>query len=146
MGHDRLAEVNGAVDNALLLLTLQDPRDDGLGGDTVAPVVHHHGAQSVQTLHVHRAVCPHAVQVVGGGGMGGRVSAQLAVVVAHVEAQAEEDVVPDEHLHARLLARVDGHHVAIDYRHGAPGGGRGKVTVDLRERDMEDKLSWATRF
>ena len=69
--------------------------------------------------------------------MGRRVPAQLAVVVAHVEAQAEEDVVPDEHLHAGLLAGVDGHHVAVDDGHGAAGGGRREVTVDLRESSLQ---------
>jgi hypothetical protein len=32
-------------------------------------------------------------------------------VVLDVEAEAEEDVVPDEHLHLRLLTGVDRHHV-----------------------------------
>ena len=30
-------------------------------------------------------------------------------MVLDVEAETEEDVVPDEHLHLRLLSRVDGH-------------------------------------
>lgn len=39
VGHHSLSEINGAIDDALLLLALQDAGDDGLGGDTVAPAV-----------------------------------------------------------------------------------------------------------
>lgn len=48
--HHCLAEVNGAVDDTLLLVPLQDAGDDGLGRDTVAAVIHHHRAQRVQPL------------------------------------------------------------------------------------------------
>ena len=56
VGDDRLAKVDGSVDDALLLLSLQDTWDDGLGGDAVAAVVHHHGAQGVEALEVHSVV------------------------------------------------------------------------------------------
>lgn len=130
--HNSLSEVNGAVDDALLLLTLQDTWDDGLGCDTVAPVVHHYCPKCVQTLHIHRTVSPYSVQVISGRGMGSGISAQLTIVIPHIEAQAKEDVVPDEHLHARLLAGIDGHNVSIDDCHGASSGSCGKVTVDLQ--------------
>lgn len=58
------AEVDAAVDDALLLLLLQDAGDDGLRGDAVPAVVHHHRAQRVQPRRVHRAVHAHALQVV----------------------------------------------------------------------------------
>jgi hypothetical protein len=38
-------------------------------------------------------------------------------VVLDVEAEAEEDVVPDEHLHLRLLTGVDRHHVPCIQSH-----------------------------
>ncbi len=139
--HNCLPKVNGAVDDALLLLTLQDTRDDGLGGDPVTSVVHHDCPKSVQTLHVHCAVSPYSVQVVGGRSMGCGVPAKLTIVVPHIKAKAEEDVVPDEHLHACFLAGVDGHHVAINDCHGASSGGCCKVTVDLQEENR-DYLSY----
>lgn len=52
-------------------------------------------------------------------------------MVAHIKAEGEEDVVPDEHLHLGLLAGVDGHDVAVDDGHGAARGGRHEVAVDL---------------
>lgn len=71
---NRLAEVNGAADDGLLLLPLQDAGDDRLGGDPVAPVVeHHHGAQGEQALQVHRVVDLDALQVVPRGDIGSRV-------------------------------------------------------------------------
>lgn len=135
--HNRLSKVDGAIDDALLLLTLQDAGDDGLGGDTVASVVHHYCPQSVQTLHIHCPVSPYAIQVIGGRGVGGGIPTQLTIVVPHIEAQAKEDVVPDEHLHACFLTGVDGHYVAIDDRHGASSGSGCKVTVDLKEGKKE---------
>uniref|UniRef100_A0A3Q3IKS0 Uncharacterized protein n=1 Tax=Monopterus albus TaxID=43700 RepID=A0A3Q3IKS0_MONAL len=57
----------------------------------------------------------------------------LTIVVPHIEAKAEEDVVPDEHLHARFFTRVDSHDVAINYCHGASSGSCCKVTVDLQD-------------
>ena len=53
------------------------------------------------------------LKVVPGSHEGGRIPAQILVVILHVKAQAEEDVVPDEHLHLGLLPRVDGHHVSL---------------------------------
>lgn len=131
MRHHSLPKVNGAIDDALLLLALQDTWDDGLGGDTIASVVHHDCPESVQTLHVHGPVSPHSIQVIGGCGVSGGISAQLAIVIPHIEAQAEEDVVPDEHLHAGFLTRIDGHDVAVYDCHGATSGSCSKVTVNL---------------
>ena len=48
-------------------------------------------------------------------------------MVPDVESQGEEDVVPNVHLHLGVLPRVDGHHVAVDHRDGAPGGGGDEV-------------------
>lgn len=131
MRHHCLPKVDRPVDNALLLLSLQNARDDRLGRDTVTTIVHHHGPQGVQPLHVYGPVSPDTVEVVGGRSVRGSVPAQLAVVVTDVEAQGEEDVVPDKHLHTCLLARVDGHHVAVNHRHGTASGSSRKVTVDL---------------
>lgn len=44
-------------------------------------------------------------------------------MVLHVKADGEEDVVPDEHLHLGLLAKVDGHHVPVDDGHRPAGRG-----------------------
>lgn len=52
-------------------------------------------------------------------------------MVAHVKAQREENVIPNEHLHFGLFARVYGHHVAIDNGHGTTGSRSNKVAVDL---------------
>lgn len=138
---DSLSEVNRAVDDALFLLSLQDAWDDGLGGDAVAPVVHYNCPQRVQTLHVYRSVSPDSVQVVSGCGVSGSITAQLAVVVPHVEAQAEEDVVPDEHLHAGLLTWVDGHHVAVYDCHCTASCSGSKVTVNLSKGNISYHLT-----
>lgn len=138
--HDCLPKVDGAVDDALLLLSLQDTRDDGLGCDAVASVVHHDRPQSVQTLHVHSPVSPYSIQVIGGRSVSSGVSSQLTIVVPYVEAQAEEDVVPDEHLHACFLSGVDGHYVAVDDCHGASCGSCCEVTVDLQEKNTRRYL------
>lgn len=61
---DGLAEVDATIDDALLLLLLQDAGDDGLRSDTEAAVVDDHGAQSVEPLQVHCAVHAHALQVI----------------------------------------------------------------------------------
>lgn len=134
MGHYGLAEVNGAIDDTLLLLPLQDARNDGLSSYTVTSVVHHHRSQGVEPLHIHSTVCPHPVQVIGGGSMGGSVPAQLPVVVAYIKSQAEENVVPDEHLHTRLFSRIDRHDVAINHRHRTTRRRSSKVTMNLRNR------------
>lgn len=63
VGDNRLAKVNGSVNDRLLLLTLQDARYDGLGSDTVPTVVNDDRAQGVEPLHVHRAVHADAHQV-----------------------------------------------------------------------------------
>lgn len=52
-------------------------------------------------------------------------------MVAYIKAEGEEYIVPDEHLHLGLFARVDGHHVAVHHRHGAARGRRYEVAVDL---------------
>jgi hypothetical protein len=62
-------------------LPLEDAGDDGLGGDPVAPVFQHHGAQGEQALQVHRVVDLDALQVVLRGDVGGGVPAQVLVVV-----------------------------------------------------------------
>lgn len=134
--HYSLAKVNGSVDDALLLFSLQDARNDGLRGYAVTPVVHHHCAKGVEPLHVYSAVRPYPVQVIGGGGVGGSIATQLPVVVTYVEAQAEENVVPDEHLHARLLSGVDRHDVAVNHRHRATRGRRGEIAMNLRNRNV----------
>jgi hypothetical protein len=57
------------------------------------------------------------LEVIPGCDKGGGVPAQVLVVVLDVEAEAEEDVVPDEHLHLRLLTGVDRHHVPCIQSH-----------------------------
>ncbi len=57
------------------------------------------------------------LEVIPGCDKGGCVPAQVLVVVLDVEAQAEEDVVPDEHLHLCLLTGVDRHHVPCIQSH-----------------------------
>lgn len=134
MRHNRLSKINGAVDDALLLLSLQDPWDDGLCSYSIASVVHYYCPQGVETLHIHRPVSTYSVQVISRRSMGGSIATELTIVVPHVEAQTEEDVVPDEHLHARFLAGVDRHNIAINDCHGPTSGSSCKVTVDLYSR------------
>lgn len=45
-------------------------------------------------------------QVAAGSGMSSGVASKWAVVFRYVEPQAEEEVVPDEHMHMRRLAWV----------------------------------------
>ena len=52
------------------------------------------------------------LQIVPGSHKRSRVPAQVLVVILHIKTQAEENVVPDEHLHLCLLPGVDGHHVS----------------------------------
>lgn len=60
-------------------------------------------------------------------------------MVPDVEAEREEYVVPDEHLHLGVLARVDGHDVAVDDGDGAPRGRRHKVGVDLKDGALAEQ-------
>ena len=62
MSDDSFAKVDGSVDDGLLLLPLQDPGDDGLGGDAEPSVVDHHRAKGVKTLQVDRVVDFHTLQ------------------------------------------------------------------------------------
>lgn len=57
MGTHSLAVVVGAVDDALLLLFLQDTRHYGLSNDADASVIHHYRAECVQPLLVNISVC-----------------------------------------------------------------------------------------
>lgn len=45
-------------------------------------------------------------QVTEGSGMSSSVTPDRMIVIRYVEPQAEEEVVPDEHLHVRRLPRV----------------------------------------
>ncbi len=133
IGHHRLAKVNRPVHHRLLLVALQNARDDALGGHSVALVVHHRRRQRIEALNVNGGVGAHAVQVVAGGGKGGRVPSQLLVVISNVKTEAEEDVVPDEHLHLRVLARVQCHDVPVDDGHRPPRSSGHKVRVHLKD-------------
>ena len=62
MCDDRLAKIDGPVDDGLFLLPLQDSWDDGLSGDAEPAVVDDHGPQGVQTLKVHSVVHFHALK------------------------------------------------------------------------------------
>lgn len=139
MRHNSLAKVDGSVDDALLLFPLQDARNDGLRGYTVTSVVHYHRAKGVKPLHVYSTVRPHPVQIIGGGGMGSGIATQLPVMVTHVEAQAEKNVVPDEHLHARLLSRIDRHDVAVNHRHCATRCCGSKIAMNLEYGSLSEK-------
>lgn len=59
------------------------------------------------------------------------VSTQVFVMVADVKSEREENVVPNEHLHLRLLAGIDRHHVAVDDGHRAARGRCHEVAVNL---------------
>ena len=85
----------------------------GLGGDTVSSVVQYHSAQSEETLQVLCVVHHDTLQVVARGHEGGRISAKLFVMILHVETKAEEDVVPDEHLHLGFFPRIYCHHISL---------------------------------
>lgn len=63
--------------------------------------------------------------------MSSRVASERAVVLRYVEPQAEEEVVPDEHLHVRRLRRVQRHDATVDDGHSTSRGGGDKVTVGL---------------
>lgn len=57
-------------------------------------------------------------------------------MVAYIESEREEYVVPNEHLHFGLFAWIYRHYVTVDYGHCAAGCRRYKVTVDLHERKV----------
>jgi len=97
-----LAEVGGAVDDRLLLVFVEDARDDRLGCDAVALVVDDNCAECVQAVDVKDIEGANALEVVDGRGVGGVVASEVEVVVFDVEAKTEEHVIPDEHLNPRL--------------------------------------------
>ena len=47
--------------------------------------------------------------------VGGGIATKILVMILDVKAETEEDIVPQEHLHFRILARIDGHDVTFDY-------------------------------
>lgn len=59
------------------------------------------------------------------------VTSQILVMIAHIEAEREEDIIPYEHLHLWFLAGVDCHYVPIDYGHGAACCRRYEIAVHL---------------
>lgn len=61
-------------------------------------------------------------------------------MVRHVEAQAEEKVVPEEHLHVRRLRRVQRHDVAINNGHSPSCCSSNKVTVGLLQVYGQNRL------
>lgn len=83
-------------------------------------------------MEVDRIVHAHTLQIIARRDESGWIAAQVFVVIAYVEAQREENIVPDEHLHFCLLARIDGHHVSIDYSHSAASGCGDKITMHLK--------------
>ena len=70
-------------------------------------------------------------QVAGGSSVSSSVAPQWSVVLRYVEPQAEEDVVPDEHLHMRRLTGVYRHDVTVDHGHSTLCCSGYKVTVGL---------------
>ena len=53
-------------------------------------------------------------------------------MILDIETEAEEDVVPQEHLHLGVLSGVNRHDVTVDNRHGATGRRDDEVTVHLQ--------------
>ena len=62
MCDNRLAEVDGTVDDRLFLFPFQNSRNDGLGGDAESPVVNDHCSQGVETLQVDGVVNFHTLK------------------------------------------------------------------------------------
>ena len=60
---DILPCVDGAVDDSCLVFLLEKAGDDRLAHDTIASVVHHYCAQSIQVLHLHLLIGGHTLQV-----------------------------------------------------------------------------------
>ncbi len=60
-------------------------------------------------------------------------------MVADIEPEGEEDVVPDEHLHLCVLPGVDGHDVAVDDGHRPAGGGGHEVAVHLEDGPLSQQ-------
>ncbi|TNN66418.1 hypothetical protein EYF80_023325 [Liparis tanakae] len=108
-------DARAKLHRAVALVEHLYPRNDGLSDNTDAPIVHHSRPECVKTLHVYRrvrleqsnrsvAVSAYlsSPQVAGGSSVSSCVAPQGAVVLGDVEPEAEEQVVPDEHLHALL--------------------------------------------
>lgn len=64
------------------------------------------------------------------------IATQFLVMITDVETQREENVIPDKHLHPRLLARVDGHDVPINYGLGSTGSSSDEIRMDLRRNNI----------
>jgi len=86
------------VYDRLLLVLVKDAWNNRLGSDSEASVVNDDCAESVQAVDVKDIQGLDTLQVIDGRGVSSVVAAKVDVVVLDVEAQAEEHVVPDEHL------------------------------------------------
>jgi len=69
--------------------------------------------------------------------MGGRIPAQILEMVFDIEAQAEEDIVPDEELAAVVVGRVDGRDAAIHHAFRATYCHLNKVKLSLQNKKNE---------
>lgn len=59
-----LSKVYWTIDDGFFLFSLQNSGNDGLRRDTVAPVVHHHRAQSVQPFEVNIVISLHSLKII----------------------------------------------------------------------------------
>lgn len=154
-----LSKVDRSIDYRLFLFTFQYTRYNRLRCDAIAsmrqrsreqainlknqqknnvkwnprnaPVIDDNGAESIKTRQVHGRIYPDTLQIIAGCNKSCSVTAQLFVMIAHVEAERKEDVIPDKHLHFGFLTGIDRHYITIDHRHCSTSRGGHKVTVNL---------------
>lgn len=73
------------------------------------------------------------LEVILGSHVSRGVSSQPFVVIADIETEGEEYVVPNEHLHARFFAWIYCHYVAINDGLSSASGGRDEIRVNLNK-------------
>ena len=61
----------------------------------------------------------------------GGIPAEIFIVISDVKSETEEDVVPDEHLHFRILSRINSHDIPVNNRDRPAGRRRNEITVDF---------------
>jgi hypothetical protein len=139
MCNTSLSEIGRSMNNRLLLVLVQDARYDGLSGHSESFVVNDNSAQGVQTVQVEQVQRLDSLEIVDGRHISGMITAQVLVVILDVEAQAEEHVVPDEHLYFGLLARIDRHDVVLDDELRASSRRVHEIAVHLEHGALADQ-------
>lgn len=95
---DCFSVVYRTVHNRLVLLFLEDSRNNRLSHDTVPSVLDNYRSQRIEPVDVSAEVGLHTLEVVDESHVSCGVPSDILVMISDVEAHRKENVVPDEHL------------------------------------------------